>query len=66
MFIVRTLEDHEIVHHVITKWAPGSNNKLEMKEKITKYDIFNEPEVIPSILAKRPIFCQNNMSGQVI
>ena len=39
----RLIEDHEIIHTVTTNWAPDSNNILVMSERITKYDLFNEP-----------------------
>lgn len=39
----RQIEDHEIIHKVTTNWAPDSNNILVMSERLTKYDIFNEP-----------------------
>lgn len=44
-YLVRQIEDHEIVYDVMRKWAPGSNNSFKMIEDITKYDLFNEPAV---------------------
>jgi len=41
----RLIEDHEIIHRVTNNWAPDSNNILVMNERITKYDLFNEPQV---------------------
>eukprot|EP00111_Clytia_hemisphaerica_P001315 TCONS_00003763-protein len=43
LHIKRLIEDHEIIHKVTTNWAPDSNNILVMSERISKYDLFNEP-----------------------
>ena len=42
---VRHVEDHEVIHDVISKWAPDSKNNLSLVEDATKYDIFTEPAV---------------------
>jgi len=43
LHLVRHVEDHEVIHDVISKWAPDSKNNLSLVEDATKYDIFTEP-----------------------
>ena len=53
--LVRQIEDHEVVHTVIQNWAPDSHNSLQLVEKITKYDLFDEPAVSAFFVCYQPV-----------